>query len=196
MPKCYFEETRREREVRAKKAAERKKHNAPTQRGMSTDERPRKQPKQLHRPLTAIHHTNIHEVSPTSHEFDDYLLDLHQPDPMVPPREEAWPSSDVDHTDSLHDSDVTHDLDNDSLGGVPDIDLDAVHDVVDASGDQASSENRGKVIKGRKRPGDRRNVDPGLDAFINANLLPEGDPRRGCRRLVLDVYFGNIDLSK
>ena len=142
----------------------------------------------------------VHEVSPTSHEFDDYLLDLHQPDPMAPPCEEAWPSSDVDHTDLLHgghcDSDVTHDSDNDSLGGVPDIDLDAVHDVVDASGDQASSENRGKAIKGRKRPGDRRNVDLGLDAFINANLLPEGDPRCGCHRLVLDVYFGNINLSK
>src|SRR5258708_27639133 len=48
VPKCYFEETHCEREVRAKKAAERKRHNAPTQRGMSTDERPRKWPKQLH----------------------------------------------------------------------------------------------------------------------------------------------------
>src|SRR5258708_38464658 len=84
----------------------------------------------------------VHEVSPTSHEFDDYLLDLHQPDPMAPPCEEAWQSSDVDHSDLLHgghfDSDVTHNSDNDCLGCVPDIYLDRDHDVFYEYGDSAS----------------------------------------------------------
>src|SRR5258708_5972210 len=51
-------------EVRAKKAAERKKHNAPTQRGMSTDEWPRKRLKQLHQPLTVTHHTKSMKYHP------------------------------------------------------------------------------------------------------------------------------------
>src|SRR5260370_34287646 len=77
------------------------------------------------------------------------------------------------------------------LGGVPDIDL----DVVDGSGNQALLKSNVKV-KGRRGPGNQRNVDPDLDVFINANLLPEGDPMQGCCRLVLDIYFGNVDMSK
>ena len=139
---------------------------------MSTDEQPRKRMKVLHQSLTMINHaTNIHDTSPI---FNDYLLDLHQPDPMVLPREQpAWPSSDVDHPDSPHDdSDVSYDLDHEMLGGVLDIDLDAVN----GGGDQASLKSKVKV-KGKRGPGDHGNIDPDLDAFINANLLPEGDPR-------------------
>ena len=125
----------------AKKAAKKRKHNTPIQRGVIAGEQSRNHAKQS---LTVCH-TNVH---PTSHEFNDYLLDLHQPDPMALPHEEAWPSSDVDPTDSLHgNSDVTHDLDNEMLGGVLDFDLDEIHDVVDSGSNQTPSGNRVKVMK-------------------------------------------------
>src|SRR6266436_1101196 len=86
---------------------------------------------------------------------------------------EVWPSSDIDHTDSPHDDlDTSHNSDNGMLVKVPDIDFNAGD-----SGDQGKSLKSKAKAKGRRGPGDHRNVDPGLDAFINANLLPEGDLR-------------------
>ena len=117
-----------------------------TQGSMSTAEQPRKWMKLLHQSLTVINHADIQDTSPA---VDNYLLDLHQPDPVVPPCEQVWPSSDVDQTDTPHDdSDVSHDLDNEMLG-VQDIDL----DVVDGSGDQVLQKSNVKV-KGRRGPGD------------------------------------------
>src|SRR5258705_507291 len=89
-PKCYFEETHHEWEMKAKRAAERKRNNVPTLRGISTDELPMKRAKPVHQLLTVIHPTSVHKVLSISDEFDEYLLDLHQPDPMAPPHEEAW----------------------------------------------------------------------------------------------------------
>ncbi len=38
---------------------------------------------------------------------------------------------------------------------------------------------------------DRKNINPGLDAFINVDMLVKEDPRYGCRRKVLNAHFGN-----
>src|SRR5260221_516982 len=101
--------------------------------------------KVLHQSLTMINHANIHE-----------------PDLMVLPCEEVWPSSDIDHTDSPHDNlDTSHDSDNGMLVEVPDIDFDAVD-----GGDQGKLLKSKAKAKGRRGPGDHRNVDPGLDAFV------------------------------
>ena len=53
------------------------------------------------------------------------------------------------------------------------------------------SEPRHKKGMSRRNPGDCKNVDPGLDAFINANMLAKDDPRYGCQRKVLNAHFGN-----
>ncbi|KAF8331412.1 uncharacterized protein EI90DRAFT_3123553 [Cantharellus anzutake] len=53
-----------------------------------------------------------------------------------------------------------------------------------------------KKKKTRRNPGDCENVDPGLDAFINAQWLPKDDPCLGCQRKVLEVHFGNDHISK
>ena len=77
VPKSYFEETHHEWEMKAKRAAERKRNNVPTLRGTSTDEWPTKWEKQVHQPLTVRHPTGVHKVSSISDEFDEYLRDLH-----------------------------------------------------------------------------------------------------------------------
>ncbi len=38
---------------------------------------------------------------------------------------------------------------------------------------------------------DHENVNPGLDAFINADMLAKDDLRHGCRWKVLNAHFGN-----
>src|SRR5258708_13424184 len=43
----------------------------------------------------------------------------------------------------------------------------------------------------RRNLADRENVNPGLDAFINADMLAKEDPRYGCRRKILNTHLGN-----
>ncbi|KAF8327239.1 uncharacterized protein EI90DRAFT_3127296 [Cantharellus anzutake] len=224
-PRDYFEETRLEREGRAKKMAKRKKRKATMQKITSTDDQPRKRTRQL---LTMVNHVDAHEVAPSNNEFDEYLLDLHQPDPMLPLREDVWPSSDNDHPDEGHCDLETSSVSEDEMWDeFPDIDFDVVckameggnsatdgiecMDAIDHnqpnaiddeviepsvehvedSGVHVSTRNKPRMVKAKRGPADCKNIDPGLDAFINADLLPDGDPRRGCRRLVFDIYFGN-----
>ncbi|KAF8322798.1 uncharacterized protein EI90DRAFT_3020057 [Cantharellus anzutake] len=200
-PQDYFEETCREREGRAKKMAKRKKRKATMQKITSTDDQPRKRTRQL---LTMVNHVDAHEVAASNNEFDEYLLDLHQPDPTLPLREDVWPSSDNDHPDERHcDLEASSVLEDEMWDEFLDIDFDVVCKAmeggnsatngiecmdaiepsverVEDSGVHVSTQNKPRMVKVKRGPADRKNIDPGLDAFINADLLPDGDPRRGC----------------
>ncbi|KAF8316519.1 uncharacterized protein EI90DRAFT_3134332 [Cantharellus anzutake] len=184
-PKDYFEQTWRQREERAQKIAENKKQKAQA-------------------------------VASTVHpNFDDDLLELHCPDPDLPPRMDIWPSSDIEipqdaaleHADVFLES-IEKDLDggwdnlepeNHSRANAVDelelgfsIDIGQNEDLC-GEGDEGRVTTRPpKEVKKRiyrKDPGDQEKVDPGLDAFINAHWLSKDDPRYGCRRKVLDVHF-------
>ncbi len=68
-------------------------------------------------------------------------------------------------------------------------------------GDHTTREHGGqdgvKMLRAKKKKASRRNladcenVNPGLDAFINADMLAKEDPQYGCRRKVLNTHFGN-----
>jgi hypothetical protein len=91
--KDYFEENRRQREERAQKTAENKKRKA--QVAASSEQRSNAAGNKRQRRGASNNHSN-NVTSAVHQNFDDDLLELHRPDPDLPPRMDIWPSSDVE----------------------------------------------------------------------------------------------------